>query len=749
MSQRLMAVICLALSLVWASAAVGQGGRNRPRQKPAPARSKPVTKRSPKPAPALPETGSPKPFTGLFVAAPTLLSPPLPSAPLPPPLLQKDETPFAGASREIVLRATLSRGEFKTGNLTSPTWKVTLVVQNGTDQTLELGESLMVIETIKNSPVYLSNYLTRERAEPVERLRRARERYLLLWGYEVDPKGTALIPFLALQGLVGSSSQSFMDLFLATLTSPRVETYEGLGYGQVSPHAERRLETEIVAPLGLKLEREEIAVVLPSFRPLGPPAGARTYTVCRFLPALGYRPLETVTVTTGVAELTATVENADLPLWRRIFALNWLAEEHLGEAEGLLLRLAAEAKENPALRNAAILNLGAWQIKAAVAPLLGVLESAAEENIRGNAIEALGDIGDRAAVAKLRPYLDHANEGVGTAAITALGKLKDAESVAALSAILLDKKKEARHEAGAAALGAIGDEAAISTLTSCLGSEKTGERLRLQIISALGAVGGPQALAAVSRAAESRSENTREAALRALLKMPDAGAADRVVTLAARPDYASQMDALRLLSGQAVESARPAMRRLVADKTAKSKARQMACDVLASLSDREAKAILLAVADDADDDLYRSALGALATIFGQEVGAELTAALQSRHSSVRGKAAALLAQTKLTASSAALVNAYRGEKDKRAGEEMVSALISLGVSDPALVPFLIERLAPERNSLWFQDVRLLRHLTGEKFGPEHEWSLGGKKREAELEKWRQWWAARKAAANPK
>ncbi|MGH9844673.1 MAG: hypothetical protein ACREEM_38630 [Blastocatellia bacterium] len=63
-------------------------------------------------------------------------------------------------------------------------------------------------------------------------------------------------------------------------------------------------------------------------------------------------------------------------------------------------------------------------------------------------------------------------------------------------------------------------------------------------------------------------------------------------------------------------------------------------------------------------------------------------------------------------------------------------------SDRTLAPFLIGRLEPKKNPLWFEDVRLLRHLTGGKFGPEHKWSGDDKEREAQLEKWRQWWASK-------
>lgn len=438
----------------------------------------------------------------------------------------------------------------------------------------------------KDDPLYLTSYLIRERAAPVNHLHRFSERYPLLWGYRVDKSGSALIPFMALAGVSGGGAEGFLSLFSATLNSPKVETYEGLGYGRVGPGARRRLKVELVAPLGFGKRKEEIFVVLPSFRPSGRGAGARTYTICRFGVDESHKLLETTSVTTGVAALSALVNDERLPLWRRIFALNWLAEEHRREAESLLLQLAANPNQPVGLRNSAIANLGAWRIKTAVAPLLAMLDGPADDAIKKNMIEALADIGDQTAAARLRAYFNHANDDLAMVAIAATGKLKDSAAVDLLSDLLLDGQKTKRQQAGVAALQAIGDGAAVGALSKLLASDKTADGLRPQLVSAMRAIGGRQ--------------------------------------------------------------------------------------VVAILSD-----------------------------------------------------------------------AYRNEKDERAGEAIASALIDLRYSDRTLTPFLIERLDPKKNSLWFQDVRLLRHLTGEKFGPEYKWSGNDQEREAQLEKWRQWWAARK------
>lgn len=383
---------------------------------------------------------------------------------------KKTGQPQVRSGAGVTINATLGRGLFKSGTeqynirtfrnefvgVKCPTWIIAVSIKNHTSNALELGESLMVVESIKDNPLYLPSYLARERAGRVDHLHRISERYLLLWGYKVDKEGSALIPFTALGGMVGSSAEGFLSLFSATLNSPKVEVYPGLGYGSVNPSAERKLRIELVAPLGYRQEKQEIFVVLPSFRPRGRTTGAKTYTICRFDASEQHNLLETISIATNVADLSTIVKDESLPLWRRIFAMNWLAEEHRREAVNLLLQYATSSNQPDGLRNAAITNLGAWQIKTAVTPLLESLDSADNDNIKKNTIEALGDIGDQAAAAKVRSYLNNANDDVAFAAIEAAGKLKDGEAVAPLNAILQDNKKTKLHKACTAALQAIG-----------------------------------------------------------------------------------------------------------------------------------------------------------------------------------------------------------------------------------------------------------------------------------------------------
>ena len=161
------------------------------------------------------------------------------------------------------------------------------------------------------------------------------------------------------------------------------------------------------------------------------------------------------------------------------------------------------------------------------------------------------------------------------------------------------------------------------------------------------------------------------------------------------------------------------------------------------MDDKQAIAALLAAADDSDSALYADALKALATIGAKEADQAAVTALQSKHPAVREKAAAQLRLRKWADAMTPLWQAYQAETKEDAADEMASALIELKFADKNAVPFLIGRLDPKKNPVWYHDVRLLRHLTGKAYGPENKWS-NDKTREAELIKWRQWWEGESA-----
>ncbi len=691
--------------------------------------------------------------------------------------LQADETPLDAPGQKIKAIASLRRGTFKYGNVSGPSWNITIKISNQTAHEVELGESLVVLETLRNEDVYAANYIVRKRGDDAQNLRKIVDRYHLLWGYQIETDGFQPIPFLALRNLYPSSAAA--DLFFATLSSPQAEVYEGFGYGRVSPHAERTLSAELPTPVGAKTKvRDYLAVILPLARPLKGDAIPAAYTVCRFAvgePREGdtFNPVETTTYPATAAALRALATNEQQPLWLRVFALNWFAENHTTEAAELLTRHVSDPKLPPMMQTTAVANLGVWKIKTAVPALIELASSTENGDLRKQTIEALGEIGDSAAIPAIRPYLNLNGGEVAIAAIEATGKLKDSESVATLIGFLNNKKDESRYASTAAALAAIGDRqavegliaimqnsklkkearrfaalhlgsahsaAALAPLTALANDRSAPKELRSAAIHSIGETGGAEALTTLRGLAEG-DKDWRWDALSAMGAMKDPAAASALIELAGKQSYADRSTAIEQLGrGKALESL-PLLRKIVADKQESVEARRAACDALNKMQDKQSLPALLAAADDSDKFLYANALDVMTTLFGKESWPALIAALKSRHDNVRSVAASRLREQKAGDAVTALWPAYKQETQKLVGEGMASALIELKFADSGATPFLIQRLEAQKNPLWFQDVRLLRHLTGQQFGPNNEWD--SKERQVEFTKWRQWWASQK------
>ena len=701
----------------------------------------------------------------------------------------------------VTLSATLAATRFNNGNVSGSAWSVTLNVQNDTNKELQLGESLVVIEKARENPLYIACYVARAGASPSPHLHMLAQRYGLDWGYEISKSGGYSMFFLA----GGSMSLSFSS------TDP----YEGLGYGRVAPHSQRKIDVQVPFPISIKNQvREYVSVIPPSIHPVGGGPESFSQTILRFDLGSGSdnstpNPVENTTVLMRASELRATVTTSQ-QLWRQVFSLNWLAESNPKEATSLLIEVVTNNDAIPLLRSVAAMNLGVLKEKTAVKPLGDVVRQTTTTQVRRWAIDALGEIGEVTAAPVIRPFIDDSYEPTANAAIEALGKLKDPDAVSVLLTILNDPKKNKRHSEAATALGTIGNQAALDALiglvrngkseTRLLAADKLGlsgsaqavpvlvgiaadakapkdlrgeamsslgkiggaealsavpvlagiasdakapKDLRGKAISSLGKIGGAEALSALRAASESDNESIRTTAISSLAQVKEAGAVEALIQLAERPGYSSRATAVRVLGEEKKTEALPALRRIAADKQAASDARREACDALAKMDDKQAIAALLAAADDSDSALYADALKALATIGDKEADQAAVTALQSKHLTVREKAAAQLRSRKWADAMTPLWQAYQAETKEDAADEMASALIELKFADKNAVPFLIGRLDPKKNPVWYQDVRLLRHLTGKAYGPEGKWS-NDKTREAELIKWRQWWEGESA-----
>lgn len=690
-----------------------------------------------------------------------------------------EEKPAAAGGSGVGVTATLKSSRFSFGQVSGPAFDVEMVVTNPTAAELELGESLVVIEKEQGSDAFASSYVARERsraqpaqpADPFAALLQGggpgaassvRRRYQLDWGEDIDKDGSALMLF------VGGGQ------FAVSFSHPGA--YEGLGWGSVSPRAERTIAVQVPFPYRVKGKRDYLALVLPWVRSREPGAPPASVTILKFepddpKPPAAFRLIESSAVSLNAAELRALATNPGFETWRRVFALNWLAETAPKESTGLLVETLASAETPQLLRAAAGYDLAMLRAREGVPPLLAALAAAQEDRIRGWAIECLGEIGDVQAAPAIRAYFGSKDDNLARGAMEAAGKLKDSESVAPLLAVLADKARKDRHDAAAGALAAIGDPAAIGGLLGmladprndnrALAAEKLGRsgaseavpalavvasdrtaknELKGKALASLGSLGGAPALAAVRAAAEDPGEPVRTAALGALRAMKDSAGVPALIELAGKSGYASRDKAVSELAQANTTEALPVLRALVADKQAPSMARREACRALHGMQDALGIPALQSALDDFDKDVYEEALTALVGLAAKDVDQAALHALKSAHPNVRRRAADRVGQAKPEGAAAALWEAYQAEKDEEAGSRISQALVAVAFEDQAAVPFLVGRLNPKANKLWYSDVVLLRQVTKQSFGPEFKY-VGDKQRDAELAKWRSWAAS--------
>lgn len=105
-----------------------------------------------------------------------------------------------------------------------------------------------------------------------------------------------------------------------------------------------------------------------------------------------------------------------------------------------------------------------------------------------NALESLGEIGDKSATESLLRYFTHENHSVRSAAVTAVGRCHDSSAVDLCVSLLSDSVESVRKSA-AVALGRIEDARATGPLISVL--DDAHFSVRMSAVRSLGSIGDP------------------------------------------------------------------------------------------------------------------------------------------------------------------------------------------------------------------------------------------------------------------
>jgi len=458
---------------------------------------------------------------------------------------------------------------------------------------------------------------------------------------------------------------------------------------------------------------DSIVVVAPSLK-----GQTNSYTLFRF--DIGNDPAENKTLSpvdksTIVASKSQTEKIAadpNEPLWRRILALNWLAESYFSQVSDLILNYAGNDQPSAFLRNSASLNLGVHHYKPALGLLLSQLQSV-DVGSREFAVTALGEMGDRSAAPSVRSCIGDTNETVASQAIQAVGQLMDSESVPVLLEVLRNATKSKLYFAATQSLKQIGTADAWSGLIQIVSGRKNDFQarrsstialgqaryaaaippfskiladdteivgIRLNVINALNAIGGEEAFTAIKGACNAKDRTLAFSAIQTMVRSKEGAGETFVLGLAATSTYVHREEAVNQLGQARVISAAPAMKAILHEQNVPVKVRVAA---LSALSKIDAKQIL-------PEDL---------TLVWSD---------------------------------------FQTEKDKYTLDRIADELINANFAEQSAVSLLIAGLDPQKNKAWYANVKLLRKLTGQTFGPQSEY-VDPKIRESELSRWHQWW----------
>lgn len=172
--------------------------------------------------------------------------------------------------------------------------------------------------------------------------------------------------------------------------------------------------------------------------------------------------------------------------------VTWAIVQHGPEAVGAVLGHVGDS--DAGVRHQMAHVLGKLADPRAVPALVGLL--ADEPEVATKAAFALGQIGGPDAVVALVGVLGSGGSGLRATVVTALGGLGESVVVPVLDR--LGSRSAATRADAAEVLGAVGDEAAVPGLARLLADPE--EDVRITALMALGAIGGPAAMAAIDAA---------------------------------------------------------------------------------------------------------------------------------------------------------------------------------------------------------------------------------------------------------
>jgi HEAT repeat protein len=624
-----------------------------------------------------------------------------------------DQTPVQGTGSGVAVDVNLKSGRATWSGGGTPTWEVELTFANYESAPAAIGNATSVIEINESKGDTVGLFIFRDSKAPSAGSKQFEVRYGLNWGVVVGAGAPTPWPWGTAAGGLGAT-----DAFKLLLSAPWVTGLSSGGYPVVQAKSRYTFSERIMAPLQLKSGRSLVVVVPPRVKNA---AGQWTQPYFEFRPAPG-NSYEPTFIAAGKGALVATPAtlkpiygDAAAPVWKRILALSVLAETSFQSASSDLLALAADGSAPEKLRFAAVLNLGTAAYKPAIPELARIFQSAQDTKLKAAILEALGDIGDGSAAPTIRAAID--DPDLRNLAIDNAAKLKDAEAVPKIVAMLATAKAERDQITAVRALGQIGSPDAWAAVVATARDRKASFQSRRV---AMGAIGenryAPGEAALIEVLATDPVPGMRGNAINALTAFTTEAAfgALKAAAVDGKDGTAGSAAAVLVRSDQATW--RSAAIALAADPKAKG-----ANDIIYALGQRkvvEAVPTLRIILADAARDAHTriSAFNAIKSIAGKPTSEDV----------------------------AALWTTFPAVKKRYEAESLARQLVEAGFSDNSAVPLLVAGLDEDRNEGWFANVTLLRHLTKQDIGPKSAYEGSKATRRAELDRWRAW-----AATQPK
>ncbi len=627
------------------------------------------------------------------------------------------QSPVAGQGSGVTMNVALRRGSESFGqNSSTPTWEVNISVANYTNGPVSFGDMLVVFETIAGSDDTLGLYMARTGFRQTQGPAQIEGRRGLDWGVTVGAGESTPWPWGAVPG---GSPMSANNAFMLLLSAPWAKGFARGGFPVVEARSQYVLNEKIMAPVGLRTTREAAVVLPPRILLAAPQPALQPVFVFREDAARNsFQQVSREDLPVTGPALGPIAGDAAAPLWKRIMALDLLAETDFASTQTRLVQIAEDGAAPLRLRASAMLNLGVNRYAPGVEVMKRIFAAPSDPRLALIALEALGEIGDASAAPTVRGAIGAADQQRSRVAIRNAARLKDSEAVAPIVAALGASREEglmslcvdalskigtpqawdrvigvannarAPFQARRVAIVAIGEhayapgESALIALLSGRGSDKS---IQLNVISALGHFNDDAAVAAMVAVAGARDDTVAGAAVGALARIKTLRAVEELVRIAGTAGHGQSAEAMSKL-GEARNAVAIAPLRAVLSDAARGGADRAAAFTAI-------KSIDAAQIADAD----RSALWA----------------------------------------------AFTATRQERPAEQVARALIDGGFNDRSVVPALIAGLDERRNDAWFANVLLLRHLTGQTIGPEYRFGSRDS-HEADFARWRTW-AAKNAA----